>query len=300
MMRVFEREQEIIEVADTFIGGQLGQYPTALMGAIFYAGDRLVAGTNSPEFDRARATRIVEKADKMCAAVGTPLVLDVICATPAQARAFIGFALEVSERPVLMDGTTPEVRRAGLERASELGALDRVIFNAVQETVLDRELAKVVTLGCESAVVMLVNSKDPTVKGKVKIARELVPRAKAAGFKNLLLDMAVLDIVDVGTSVVAIPLLKEEFGLPCGCSPTHTHITRWARAKEYTPKEQAAARVATASMLQSAGGDFIIFDIKATEVIPAMSMVDAELAYGARYFKVKPYAKGHPLYRVFQ
>lgn len=299
-MQIFEREQEIIEVAGTFIGGQTGQYPAALMGAIFYAGDRLVAGTNSAEFDRVKAAQVIQKADAMCAEVGTPLVLDVICATPEQARAFIGFALEVSKRPVLMDGTTPEVRRAGLDVAAEMGGLDRMIFNAVQDTVKDEELEMVTALGCRNAVVMLVNSKDPTVKGKLSMARELIPRARAAGFKNLILDLAVLDIVDVGTSVAAIPLLKEEFGLPCGCSPTHTHITRWNKAKQYTPKEQAAARVACATMLQTAGGDFFMFDIKATEIIPAMAMVDAELAYGARYFKVKPYGKEHPLYKVFR
>ena len=146
---------------------------------------------------------------------------------------------------------------------------------------------------------MLVNQRDPTAKGKITMARELIPRAQDSGFENLLIDLAVLDIIDVGTCSVAIREIKEEFGLPCGCSPTHTHRNRWKKAKLFSPKGQAAAKAATATMLQCAGGDFFMYDIKQTEIIPAMAMVDAEIAYGAMSWKIRPKLKSHPLYNVF-
>jgi tetrahydromethanopterin S-methyltransferase subunit H len=111
--------------------------------------------------------------------------------------------------------------------------------------------------------------------------------------------MAVLDIVDVGTCAAAMGDIKEEFGLPCGCSPTHTHRDRWAKAGLFTPREQTAARVSCATMLQCAGADFFMYDLKQTEVIPAMAMVDAQIAYGARTWHVRPQTADHPLFRVF-
>ena len=289
----------MVEIAGTPIGGQPGEYPTTLMGAIFYAGDKLVAGTNSSEFDRKKATDVIKNAQKICNEVGINLILDIICATPEQASAFIGFALDTFDLPILMDGTTFEVKMAGLEAALERNAQERIIYNAIQPMSKDMELLTVVEMGFKNAIVMLVNQRDPTAKGKITMARELIPRAQGSGFENLLIDLAVLDIIDVGTCSVAIRGIKEEFGLPCGCSPTHTHRNRWKKAKLFSSKGQAAAKAATATMLQCAGGDFFMYDIKQTEIIPAMAMVDAEIAYGAMSWKTKPKLKSHPLYNVF-
>lgn len=80
----------------------------------------------------------------------------------------------------------------------------------------------------------------------------------------------------------------------------HTHRDRWAKARLFSAREQAAARVSCATMLQCAGADFFMYDIKQTEVIPAMAMIDAQIAYGARAWKVRPHSSDHPLYRVFR
>ena len=295
----FESTQKVLEIGNIHIGGQPGEYPTVLMAAIFYAGDKLVAGVNSAEFDRVKAKSVIESATKKCREVGVPLILDVICATPEQSKAFIGFALEVSDAPVMMDGTNSDVRLAGLETAKEMGQLDRLIYNSVLETVKDEELKKAVDFGCKHAIVMLVNQRNPTAKGKVAMARELIPRAYALGFENLVLDLAVLDIIDVGTCAAALRDIKEEFSLPCGCSPTHTHRDRWKKSRLFSSKEQAAAKVSCATMLQVAGADYFIYDIKQTEVIPAMAMVDAEIAYGAKNWRIRPKSDTHPLYKVF-
>jgi tetrahydromethanopterin S-methyltransferase subunit H len=296
----FNKEQAIVEIAGNIIGGQPGEYATTLMGAIFYAGDNLVASTNSAEFNIEKATTIIHNAQKMCKEVGINLILDIICATPEQAKAFIGFALDTCDLPILMDGTTFEVKMAGLKTAQERDAQDRIIYNAIQPSIKDNELLQVSSMGFKNAIVMLVNQRDPTVKGKISIAQELIPRALDSGFENLLIDLAVLDIIDVGTCSVAIREIKEEFGLPCGCSPTHTHRNRWKKAQHFSPKAQAAAKAATATMIQCAGGDFFIYDIKQTEIIPAMAMVDAEIAYGAMSWKTRPKLKSHPLYNIFQ
>jgi len=295
----FHDGQQVLNVGGVHIGGQPGEYPTVLFGALFYEGDSLVAGVNSPEFKREKAVEVVERTKAKCTEVGVPLVIDVICATPEQACAFVGFALEVCDVPVLMDGTTPKVRMSGLELAKERGMEERIIFNSISGVVKDEELHRVVQMGFKTAIVQLFHEKKPGVQGKIEMARQLVPRAFDLGFEKLILDMALLDIVDVGNCAVAISELKEEFGLPCGCSPTHTHRARWKKAPLFTPKEQASAKVSCATMLQCAGADFVMYDIKQTEVVPAMAMIDAEIAYAAKTWKVRPKSKDHPLFRVF-
>ncbi|MFO0753997.1 MAG: hypothetical protein U0411_11835 [Thermodesulfovibrionales bacterium] len=296
----FARKQQIVTVGEVSLGGQPGEYPTVLFGAIFYAGDSLVRRVNSPDFDREKAAEAIGTAQAKCIEAGVPLLLDVICATPEQARSFLGFALEACTLPVLMDGTTPDVRRAGLELAAERGQEQRIIFNSISGTVRDEELRQVIQRGCRTAVVQLFHHKKPGMRGKVEMAKQLIPRAYDLGFERLILDMALLDIVEVGTCALAIHELKEEFGLPCGCSPTHTHRDRWRKAPLFTRKEQAAARVSCASLLQSAGADFVMYDLKQTEVIPSLAMVDAEIAYAAGTWKTHPRLKEHPLYKIFR
>ncbi|MFO0571860.1 MAG: hypothetical protein U0263_39920 [Polyangiaceae bacterium] len=296
----FARKQQIVTVGEVSLGGQPGEYPTVLFGAIFYAGDSLVRRVNSPDFDREKAAEAIGTAQAKCIEAGVPLLLDVICATPEQARSFLGFALEACTLPVLMDGTTPDVRRAGLELAAERGQEQRIIFNSISGFFIRIEELRQVIQKLQNRRRAALPSQKARMRGKVEIAKQLIPRAYDLGFERLILDMALLDIVEVGTCALAIHELKEEFGLPCGCSPTHTHRDRWRKAPLFTRKEQAAARVSCASLLQSAGADFVMYDLKQTEVIPSLAMVDAEIAYAAGTWKTHPRLKEHPLYKIFR
>jgi len=48
----FEREQKVFQIGNVTVGGQPGEYPTVMMGSIFYSKDKLVKDPVKGEFDR--------------------------------------------------------------------------------------------------------------------------------------------------------------------------------------------------------------------------------------------------------
>ena len=296
----FKAEQKVYQIGNVTIGGQPGQYPTVLMASIFYAGDRLVLDEEEGIFDREGARAWIKRVMAIYQQVGQPLIIDVIGASEKAMRNYIEFVSQETDVPFVIDGTVPKVRLAGVETVARLGLQDRAIFNCVSPDSRDDELAEVRKHSIKTTIVMLNNTKLPTIQGRIDIAESLIEKAKSFGFEQLLLDMAVLDIVDPGPAARAIFLLKDKYGYPSGCSPTHTVITSWEKASLFNALEQAATKTSLATSVQMLGADFIMYGIKQTEIIPAMAAVDAIIAYAAIQQGVRPASKEHPLYRIFK
>lgn len=295
----FTAEQKIYDIGGVKIGGQPGQLPTVLMGSIFYKGDRLLLDEKRGEFDRAGALECIKKAEMVCRRTNIPLIVDIIGSTEVSMRHYVQFVGGDTELPFLIDGTTEAVRLAGAEMTARLGLHHRAIYNCIGPETKQSEIEVLKKLKLKSAIVMLINTKKPTALGRVEIAEGLIDKACAAGFEQLLLDTAVLDIVEPGPAAKAIWVLKDRYGYPCGCSPTHNVRDRWKTASEYDVLGRVAAKTSLATSLQLLGADFFMYDIKQTEIIPAMGMVDAIVAYTAMQHGVKPESKQHPLYTMF-
>ena len=65
----FETEQKVCEVGGVKFGGQPGEYPTVLIGSIFYAKQRMVKDSMKGDFDKKQAeiNRLytIESVDRM-------------------------------------------------------------------------------------------------------------------------------------------------------------------------------------------------------------------------------------------
>jgi tetrahydromethanopterin S-methyltransferase subunit H len=296
----FQAEQKIYQIGNVTIGGQPGQYPTVLMASIFYQGDKLVKDEAKGIFDQEEALCWINKVDDMCKKVGIPLMIDVVGASENAMRNYVEFIGHNTNLPLIIDGTVAKVRIAGVEMASKLGIQNRVVFDSVNATSKDEELEEIKKYGLKTTIVMLNNSKKPTAQGRMDIADMLIERAKSYGFENILLDMAVLDIVEPGPAAKAIYMLKDKYGYPAGCSPTHTVITGWKKAYMYNKVEIASTKTSMATSLQLLGADFIMYGIKQTEIVPSMAAVDALVAYSCMQHGVKPASHAHPLYHIFK
>lgn len=296
----FDAKQIIYDIAGVKIGGQPGELPTVLVASIFYQGDINLTDEMNGTFDRPATKASIDEAQRIAVMTGVPLILDVLGASPEAMVNAIDFVSGETDLPFFIDGTTEDVRLAGARRVVESGLQERAIYDSVGHTTSEREFAQLKELGLKTAVVMILNHRKPSIKGRLEVAEELIENAQRAGFDQLLLDTAVLDVVEPGIAGKAIYELKNRYGYPCGCAPTHTHHHRWKSRKRYNKLGQRAALVSTATSLQILGADFVMYgSIKQTEVIPAMGMIDAIIAYTAMQYGIKPKNKNHPLYKMF-
>lgn len=296
----FDATQHTYDIGGTVFGGQPGEHPTVLIGSIFYKEDSLVTDMEAGEIDREGALEYINAAKEMGEDVGTPLVVDVMGTSPQAMERFVEFVGTETDLPFLIDGLQPEIRLAGARRATELGIGDRAIYNSINTETEEDELEAAKELDVPTAMVMLNNTTNPTVDGRMEIVDTQIQKAKDGGFDQILLDTVTLDIIEPGIASKAAYLIKDEYGYPCGFSPTHVVSKRWQKADEFSDVEYAATKSSIGTAPQLLGTDFSMYNIKEREIIPSMAAVDALIAYAnQQYYGIKPASDSHPLYNVF-
>lgn len=294
-MWVFEAEQKAYNIGGVMVGGQPGEYPTVLCASIFYLGDRLILNEQQGEFDREKAYQVVEAMRSACQQASVPLIIDMIGGSPAAMANYVEW-IAPTGLPFFIDGTTPPVRLAGARKACELGIEDRCLYNSIGPETKQNEIDEVRELKLKTCIVMAHNVKNPTFQGKFDMVEELIEKAQQAGFTQFLLDTAVLDLVEPGPCSKAIWMIKNKYGYPAGLSPTHIVNDRWGKGRaRYGNLGFTAAKCSLATSTMMMGADFFMYGVKQLEIVPAMAMVDAIIAYTQRQQRIRPKVSKTPL-----
>jgi tetrahydromethanopterin S-methyltransferase subunit H len=299
-MFIFEAEQKAYDIGGVVFGGQPGEYPTVLAASIFYLGDRLIIDEPAGEFDREKAYEVVDTMRATCAKAGVPLIIDMIGGSPQAMENYVEW-ISPTGLPFYVDGTTPKVRLAGARKVVELGLQDRCVFNSVGPETNQKEVDALKELDLKTCIAMTHNARKPTFKGKFDIAEPVLETAHEAGFTQILFDTAVLDLVEPGPSSKTIWLLKNKYGYPAGCSPTHIVRDRWLHGRaKFGKLGYTSAKIALATSIMMMGADYFMYGIKQPEIVPAMAIVDASIAYTARQQRIRPKTKSHPLFMLLK
>ena len=124
--------------------------------------------------------------------------------------------------------------------------------------------------------------------------------AKEIGINKILIDTAAMAPGDYsGASIAAIPVIKEEYGLPTGCA-IHNVVEKSSWLDDF---EGARKPVDTASNINIPlfGGDFAVYGPihNSDLVIPAVAWEDVLVSeYTEQYFGIDP-VDYHPRRKLF-
>jgi tetrahydromethanopterin S-methyltransferase subunit H len=297
----FASSQKVCNIGGVELGGQPGEWPTVLIGSIFFAGHRIVHDPVRGLFDRELAKDLLHQEAELSIRYGNPRFVDVIGETTEALVNYIEFVAEQTSSPILVDSPSQRVRIETVKHFAHSEVMPRLIYNAIAEDHTDEELNYLRKCGVKNAIILAFSTKAMKPKAKLKLLQEdLLIAAESAGIENILIDTGVLDVPSVCWASATIREIKENLGYPAGCAPSNAIYT-WDKIKALgTPTFQAAASVVLA-MTQSQGADFILYgSIKnASWVYPVVATMDALVAYGGRLNDVRPATKEHPLYKIF-
>jgi len=304
----FEKEQNVLNIAGVNIGGQLGEYPTALIGSIFYSGHNIVSDKVKGDFDKKQAEALINKVEELSEKTGNPYILDVVGETPEALIKYIEFVADVTKCPFLIDGVTSQIRMPAVKHAMEIGLTERAIYNSIDFHVSDEEINFLKDCRVQNAVLMAFNPKKPWAEGRVDVLKGesgqigLLKAAEETGVQKVLVDTAVLDMPSIAICAKAIQLVKSEFGLPAGCGPANA-VTTWKRVKkgEFGPHAYEVCSGGSGILTQIMGADFVMYGpIELSEAaFIACAMTDALVAYAARKLGIVTKTRNHPLYKIF-
>ena len=295
----FQAEQKEFEIGGVKVGGQPGVRPTVLIGSIFYHGDKIIVDENRGEFKHSEAEKLIRIQEEYSERTGNPCMLDVVGATPEALKRHLEFTASITKMPLLIDGTTDEVRLAGLKYVSEAGLAQRAVYNSIQPEIHDKELRAIREAGVESAIILSYNLKDFTAKGRLKVIKELVPRAREAGIRNLMIDTCVMDLATLGQALGALFWVKDELGLPAG-GGVHNAIHMWKNLKSKMGEDAYDLCLGSAVASSVAvGADFVLYGPvnKASIVFPPVAMIDTALSQLMRERGERP-DRNHPRFRI--
>lgn len=302
----FKKEQKIFKIGEVNVGGQPGEYPTVLIGSIFYDRHRIVKDHVDGAFNKMAAEELLNRQVELSEKTANPCMVDIVALTPRAIRKYIDFVVDTSEIPILVDSSSMAVRVAGVEHAREVGLEEKIVYNSINYRIDKREIAALSREKVKAAVLLCYNPENVWPIGRVEILKGdsshagLLRIASDTGIEKLLVDSAVLDAPSISIAAEAIALVKEEFGLPCGGGPVNA-ISEWHRLSEFGKTAKMVCTATAVTSLQFAGASFVLYGPieKADVVFPAAAMTDALIAYNARFHGVKPRTKNHPLRKIF-
>ncbi len=291
----FTKKQEIFDISGIEIGGQPGRYPTVLFGGVFFKGE--------PDFERTR--RHLQKMLTLSKKTGNPVIPDFFIRKDEYIEEIITFIEKTlpKNHPFSIDIIEPSIKIKTLEYLHKKNLLPRTIYNSIHIGITDEEREALKKYTPEMAIIVAFNPKDKSPDGKVEVLENgahlldigLLELSKKLGIEKILVDTAALAPGEnSGASIAALPVIKEEYGLPVGCA-IHNVVEK---SKWLNDFESARKTVDSSSNINIPvfGGDYAIFGPieNADMVLPIIAWQDILVSeYTENYFGISP-VEFHP------
>ncbi|MDI6810720.1 MAG: tetrahydromethanopterin S-methyltransferase subunit H [archaeon] len=278
-MFVYDRKQDIYEIAGVKIGGQPGEVATVLAGTIFYAKHDIVEDPEKAIFDEKKAEALLKKQEEMQDITGNPAMMQIFSESPEAMEKEIEFCTKVSDVPFLIDSTVAEAKIGGMKYCDEVGLSDKAIYNSINVSCSKEELEEIKKSKLSAAILLGFNPKDTTVAGKIDLLETgagtfekgmLYLAREDLGIKKPLFDPATLPIgAGCGSSCASGMVVKSRYGIPVGMG-IHNAPSAWTWIKTY--RKEHAERIEEAGKKKWVGPGaeaFHICDI-GSNVIPPL------------------------------
>lgn len=291
----FTKEQKVFDISGIKIGGQPGLYPTVLFGGLFFKGE-----PNFPEAKK-QIKNMLDISNK----TGNPAIPDFFIKKEQHVEEIINFIENTlpKNHPFSVDIIEPSLKIKILECLYERNLLPRTVYNSIHVGITDEERKALKKYTPETAILVAFNPKDKSPDGKIEVLQNganltdagLLDIAKNLGIKKILIDTAALAPGDnSGAAIAAIPVIKEEYGLPTGCA-IHNVVekSKWLLNFGSAKKTVDASSNVNIPLF---GGNFAIFGpIENSELVfPIIAWQDILISeYAENYFGIVPDAS-HP------
>ncbi len=286
----FTKEQKIFDIQGISFGGQPGMYPTVLFAGLFFKG--------SPDFTEAK--RHLLSIARLSEQTGTPVIPDIFIRKAEYIPPVLSFIEKMipKEAPFSVDIVDPSIKIEMLTQLAERKMLSRTIYNSVHIGITDQEIDALRQYTPEMTIIVAFNPKDTSPDGKIEVLENganliqsgLLEIVRKIGIKKTLIDTAALAPGEnSGAAIAALPVIKEEYGLPAGCA-IHNVVEKSTWLSDF-PLAKKTVDAASNVSIPLFGGDFAIFGPieNAPLVVPLIAWQDILVSeYTENYFGISP------------
>lgn len=295
----FTTPQKEVTLGNIDIGGQPGINPTLLFGGLFFKGQ--------PDFKEAE--KQMQIMFQMSKETGVPAIPDFFIKKAEHLVDILKFIKKTLDEDAFfsIDVIEPYIKINALEMLHEQNLLHRTIYNSIHVGVTDDEEEALTTYTPSTAILVAFNPKDTSPDGKIEVLENgahlrdngLLDIAKNCAIKNILVDTAAMAPgQNSGSAIAALPVIKEEYGLPVGCA-IHNVVEKSVWLADYAQTKDIID-IASNMSIPLFGGDFALFGPihHSQHVFPLIAWQNMLISeYTEQYFGVSP-KENHPR-RIF-
>ncbi|WXG42699.1 MAG: hypothetical protein WED04_01110 [Promethearchaeati archaeon SRVP18_Atabeyarchaeia-1] len=131
MFTFSEVSPQVYDLCGLKIGGQRGEYPTAMAGTIFYTKDKIVTEPRKGGFDQKAAADFIYRQDELSIHYSIPVIVHIVGQTVEAIERYILFTVDHTDSPIIIDSSSMDTRVHGLKIAKDIGVEKRVIYNSL-------------------------------------------------------------------------------------------------------------------------------------------------------------------------
>ena len=242
--------------------------------------------------------------------IGNPAIPDFFIKKEEYIKKIIDFIEKILPKyyPFSIDIIEPDLKIKTLNYLYDKNLLSRTIYNSIHIGIKNEEYETLKKYTPEGAIIVAFNPKDKSPDGKIEILENgahltdtgLLDITKNLGIRKILVDTAAMAPGDnSGASIAAIPVIKEEYGLPTGCA-IHNVVEKSKWLDDFKT-EKKIVDVSSNINIPLFGGDFAIFGPieNADMIFPIIAWQDILVSeYTQNYFGVNPDIS-HPRMKLF-
>ncbi len=301
----YAEEQTTHELDDMKVGGQPGEFPTLMVGTMFYE-DQFKEPISSLD----EASELIDRQNKISEKASVPSMVDIFIYEKEEVRWKLDFALDKIDGFFSVDVPESEVRMKVLEYLEEQDSLDRVIYNSLNLGLEEEEYELLKDKTPAGAILLAYNPQDNSTHGRKEMISEggvlldegLLEMSEKIGVEYPLLDTAATTFGEGACEAVrSVPVFKTEFGLPVGCS-LHNTLEAWRWLDQYEHKGEIFDIIDAAvdNLPMLLGADFIYYGPieNAERSIVNAAFTDKIIAEGAQdYFGIEV-SEAHPYHKL--
>jgi len=245
-----------LKIGQHYLGGNVGENPTALFGTIFFEGQDLIIDSEKGLFDDQKARKQIHISSKTCQELAVPLFLDVVAETEQAISKEIEFVVKEFDTPFLIDASDEDVRMRGVEIVSRLSALDRAVYNSIGVDSPDEELKLIERFQPAAIVVSAIDTSNYGVESALETVNTVKERLSSDLHHKMLLDIGFLDEVSVKMSCKIGQELRKLTGIPVGGAPCNG-LHMWESLKTRGEMGFIASLASTLGYCTAFGLDFL-------------------------------------------
>lgn len=296
----FTKEQKVLEISSIKIGGQPGVYPTVAFAGFFFKGN--------PDFNSAE--RNIENMLETSNKIGIPCIPDFFIKKTEDINPILDFIEKYLPDviPFSVDIIEPSVKIEVLKELADRSMLSRTIYNSIHVGVKKEEIETLSKYTPEMTIAVAFNPKDSSPDGRIEVLENgahlidkgLLKIIEDIGIEKIIVDTAALAPGEnSGSAIAALPVVKEEYGLPVGCA-IHNVVEKSSWLKEFIDIK-SIVDAASNITIPIFGGDFLLYGpVELTDkVLPIIAWSDILVSeYTEKYFSIQP-IDDHPRRRFF-